>query len=170
MKVFLILFITCGYISYPQVTTGDAWDIGAYEVLQAAQVEHVILENIQSRYQDNSLYVTWEVPDSLADIPDWFNIFYCEAPNTHLSLLDSALYWYMDYIECYEWEWQSVWRYEAKIKPQSVYPAYSSMIRIGIMPSIQYGEASIDSFAYGKLFLAPDIYNKTPATPDVGIR
>jgi len=115
------------------------------------------VENIQVVYEENALHVTWEMPDT--SYADKFHIFYAEAQIGNKNMLDSALYWGMTYEDCWDWEiGVNMYDYFFVI-PKKVFPAYTSLIRIGVMAEFE----AWDEFpAYSKLFLAPDIVNKTP--------
>lgn len=119
------------------------------------------IENIQVAYQENALMVTWDIPDT--SIADKFHIFYAEAEIEHQTMLDSALYGGMTFEDCWDWEiGVNMYEYFFVI-PKRVFPAYTSVIRIGIMPE---DEAWSEFPTYGKLFLAPDIVNRTIEAPN----
>lgn len=121
----------------------------------------IIVENINVAYQENALLVTWSIPDT--NIADRFHVFYVETDTAHLNMLDSALYEGMTYDDCWDWE-IGVNMYDYFfIIPKRVFPAYSSVIRIGIIAEFWFGE---EFSTYSKLFLAPDIINKSPQLPD----
>lgn len=158
MKKCLFIMLFCTSIIFSQVGN---------------DIENVEIQNINIGYENGRLLVTWDVDTTHIGTADWFNIFYCEAQNSHINMLDSALQWYMNYDECWDWERTRVYHYRATIEPNSVFPAYSSTIRIGIMPSTEYiwnetNKTMVkDSIMYGRLFLAPDILNKTPQDPNL---
>jgi len=124
---------------------------------------NVTLRNIDVVYEENSLHVTWETTLS-AEIQwvDYYILFYCEAQVPYHHLMDGELNWGMTYAECWDW-WvgTSIYRYFF-VLPKRVFPAYSSLMRIGVMAV----NVSINNdTTYSRLFLAPDILNRTTQSP-----
>ena len=141
----------------------------SFAVYLQAQIENVEIENIAIGYDENSLLISWSVPIQYAGYYDWFNVFYAEVENDHINMLDSALYWFMTYDQCWDWEHSRTYKYSIKITPQLGWGAYKSTIRIGIMVSNAFDENGRTTITYGRLFLAPNILNKTPLQPDARI-
>jgi len=154
-------------------------DSAYYHIIMTPEVSrHVIsptrylenpieIENIQIGYQEGALLVTWEITDSLWFYADKFHIFYAEAEIEHIGMLDSALYWGMSYENVWQWEiGENMYDY-FYVLPKKVFPAYTSLIRIGIIAELWYvnDNGEIAYRTYSELFLAPDIYNKTPQQP-----
>ena len=118
------------------------------------------IENIQVVYEENALHVTWELPDT--NIADKFHIFYAQAQIQHVNMLDSAFYWGMSYEDCWDWEIGENMYHYFYVIPKHVFPAYTSLIRIGIIAEYWFGN---EFSTYSELFLAPDIVNRTLQAP-----